>query len=434
MTSPGESAGNGDEQLRHIEAIINTLGSEVTGGQEDMDRVMPDAFQSAPEEVFAALQGADYEGVPLPYIFQFVVAANGWSHRLRADGPSPELAAEITTGLRIRESRYPEASGWDISRGHLAEQLSAAGDRETALDVVCGMRSKHEMARTVLWGAFGAPEGGSAAIELDAVVDRLRLRNDDTDLLEFLQASYDVTVQHNPSTAALDTIEAILRLHDPNYDPVQSWAASMAKDVPEVDWEGAAGVISNQGMWPSTTSLRFRQFALASHFEMRRYLDATGPVDDENVQNLLEGVGVMEATTAPAPIWDQFRYAYGIHCLDTGQSAHTLAFGRAMHDPSAQQQLVERMILYGEEDNAIRLAEGMTDARLMAETFLNGDWLKNNGVQQLARIIADETQPLVRRIECLIAMRDRMRETADRKSAEQYDAQLTDLRRRLAEE
>jgi hypothetical protein len=151
MTQPGESASGGDDQLRHIEEIINTLGGEITGGQEDLDRVLPDVFlSSGDEDRIAKLSSTDYEGVPLPYVFHFVVACGGWVENLQSEGSSPELISEINTALRIRESRYPEAPGWDRSRALLAQELVAVNDLDSALDLMAGMHSKHELARTVI--------------------------------------------------------------------------------------------------------------------------------------------------------------------------------------------------------------------------------------------------------------------------------------------
>jgi len=298
------------------------------------------------------------------------------------------------------------------------------------------MHSKHELARTVISFTADAREREDEDPEriLTGVMDRFLEDPEPTNYVEFLQAIYDEAVKDDAESPILDGFELLLSDIVPDYDPVRSWAESMAKDVPEVNWDGVADVILNEEMWPTGTSLRFRQNAMASHFEMRVLMDAAGLVDETDVEDLLIGVAAKEAATEAAPIWDQLRFAYGSFCLDTGQATYALEFGRAMRDPSSQQQLITKMILYGQEDTAMLLAEDMVDGRLMAETFLDGDWLKNDGSLRLATIIEDESYPIARRIDCISVVRERMVQSGHGEGAALYNPLLAELRQRLAEE
>ena len=434
MTQPGEHPNGDDEQLRHIKDIIDTLGGEVTGGQQDFDRVMPDFVNDGVlgEEELAMLSGGDRDGVPVPYTLQFVGVVDGWVARLASESSSPELMAEIDTGFGIREARYPDTPIWDRMRAHVANELQAFDDLDSAVELVLGMRSKHALARAVSDLTERLSPDDDPARIVAMVIARFVAEPDKTNLIDFLQANYDVTVNANPDSYALDAIEVMIRRFNPGYDSIQSWAESMAKDMPEVNWNGAATIVGDEELWSDAIPLRFRQFAIASHFSHLRALSEEA--NDQRVQALLDDLAGIEGETPRARIWDQFRYSYGARLLEDGHPAYAVDFGRAMHDANFQQALVMELIEHGAEDDALRLTNDMTDATVMAQTLLDAEWTGDQGVQRLATIVDDDSYPLARRIECIIAIRDRMREFGNEDSAARHDVLIAELRQRLAEE
>jgi hypothetical protein len=431
MTSPGESAGNGDEQLRHIEDIINTLGEEATGGTADFDRVVPD-FIELDDESRALLQQSDRDGAPIPYTLQFITTVTGWLGRLTEEGSSPELVNEINAGITIREGRYPDSPIWDRMRGHVAKEMYVAGDTDTALGLIHGMRSKHAMARAVI-ETTEADTGGDPGVVMESMVRRFAAESDNKNLVEFFQAMYDEILRDDPGARALDSIELMIRLQSPGYEPLQSWATSMASEEPQVNWDDVVTLIENETLWSDRIPLRFRQFAMASHFDRLRAI-SSGIVNDEYVEQQLADLAGIEEATPGVEIWDHFRYSYGARLLEVGRPEYAAAFGRAIQDASFQQLLTMEMIERGATEQALRLAGEIRDAHVMAETLLDGDWPENEGIRRLEAIIDSDEYLLEQRIACLSMVHERMLEAGSTEAADRYKQRLTEMQQRLSGE
>jgi hypothetical protein len=432
MTEPGEFSGDDDETLRHIEDIINTLGAEATRGEEDFDRVLPDFVRrDMDDEAAAKLAQSDREGVPTPYALQFVEAMAVWTDRLSTEGSSPELIAEVNIGLASREGRYPDSALWDRARGELAKRLQLAGDLDTALDFLFGMRSKHVMARTAMELTGQLPDEAAAIAVMENVFERFGREEDNTNLIKFLQATYDEMLIDDPELPELDMIEAMIRSEKPDYEPVQSWAESMHEVRPDVDWGSMITLINDDRQW-ADFPLRYRQLAIMSHLSALKVLDEN--ITPELLDLIALDLSNAESNTMPrAPIWDRFRQAYVTRLLENGLPGYASELGRAIRNAQYQAELVKKLIDSGTEDHAMQVAEAMTDVKRMVEVLLATNWSGNRGVNRLAEIVADESRSLTHRIECLIAARDRMQAAGNNELAAEYNAKLTELRQRLAE-
>jgi hypothetical protein len=353
-----------DDQLRYLKDIINTLGAGM-GGQSDLDRVMPDFAQGAPLSIIRG----DYDGVPIPYVFQFVGAAGEWIERVQEEGVSAELKTEIAAGITIRESRHPGAPGWDNTRGLLAEKMQEAGDVEFALDLVYGMRSRHAMARAVIALSENQPDADIFSM-ISAIGERYstdprsvnlarRLRAD-MHFMQFMQATHDEILRRTPTSPALDTIEEMIRSRIPGYDPLKWWTTSMTEEHPEQDWDDLLVIASDDSLWTPELSMRHRQSTMMSYTEHVHKLGSAS-VDDAYIAELLAEVATAEAEVPDARIWDRLRYSYGFLLAELGHPAHSVDAGRAIRNPSLQRLLVNDLIAHNAEDDARRLANDITD-------------------------------------------------------------------------
>ncbi len=370
-------------------------------------------------------------GVPGEYVLSALDEVQGWSAPIDSQIVDSDLWDGMTSRLAEWEVEYPDTVIWDEARRILATQLYGAGYLQHSLDLVYGMHSRHIMADTFISLAGNDEDGVISDFVYSSFFRRIDGPDAQSQLVGFVQAIIDLMVDREIDSALIGVFEDTLRRQVPGYDPLQAWADSQAELSPGIDWSVIVAYIKNDSLWQDVP-VHNRQLVMKQALYMVAALKAEP--NTELVTGAVAALQEEQIRYPQAKVWDEVRIMAANTLIGNGYPAFALDFGRTINDSEYAQQLVGVFIANDAEEEGLELACVVPDPVIMTDTLLWRDWGDYAGTRRLSEIVQDDSYPLPRRIVVTERLHELMARNGNAEQVAFYEALLTDLRARAANE
>lgn len=371
MTTPGEHPGQ-EDPINPEHSFLGDFGESLDGFD------------------IGILAESDLGDVPLHYGLQQTIDAMSLAARITIEGVTPEVATGITEHFTESEDRYPGAPIWDKQRSLLARAVMGY-DRDIAMDLLTGMHSFHRMAHeaTIL-----AIEYAGLGHDQDAFLGDFltHLEVGSPRFNKLVRAFADRLIDIEPHSPLIASMEGMLSNSQPDFDPVQSWAASQRELYPQLypqlEWDTIVDLVKRDAIWTGVP-LNVRRFAAKLHVTTLERLNLEPTL--EAAMTAADNIDDLERQYPEATMWDTDRLTLAATLIESQKIDIVKVLSSTFKNPTIQGAVVVLLATEGFEADAFETAVQITDPKLRAKVLMNRHWVGEAGGEYIAEVINDTT-------------------------------------------
>ena len=380
-----------------------------------------------PEEVAAGLDPLaqavlsehEYNGMPIPFGFQFVI--NNGDLFGRVQSGDLEAATAVRGQISEAEERFPDSPGWDGLRYYVAELLLASGQQEEALATIWDIKEPHRLIDAL----FKHAEATDAPP--DILTDILNLPDTDRKF-GLLRAVRDRMIDDGDVEGDSFAIIADYILEEgAEADPVDGWAESQGSVYPEVDWPSTVAILRDESQW-NGLPMPLRQHVAMTGLLINKSLADPEESITEAVDYLVQVIDYWREKHPNTPYWDNWAAISAVNTIQRDTVAAT-RLSDCIKDDRFKASVAMEYIPLDKAEEAMALILSMRKYSLAAQLLMFGPWTDAYApLRQLQDVMINDSYPTEQRIGFIEFVRDQMIAQDNLAGAVKYDEMLLQLR------